>query len=96
LKNSTLAMPSGSDALAASTTDAGAVKVAPLPGDVSSTVGEVGAVVEEPTLTILATDGTPLLSTTVSMYMPGGAMFALRGPVTVRPPLLFWAKLSGT
>ena len=33
-----------------------------------------------------ATDGTPFALTTKSMYIPGGAMFAFAGPVTVIPP----------
>ena len=64
LKNSTLAtVPSESEALAARFTVAGAVKVAPFAGCVSVTAGG-----ELPlTVTMRATDGTPLASTMNSM-----------------------------
>ena len=57
-------MPSASDAVAARLTVAGAVKVAPFAGCVSVTVGG-----ELPlwTLTMRATEGTPLASTRKSM-----------------------------
>ena len=66
LKNSTLVMPpSGSEALAARFTVAGAVNVAPAAGWVRLTLGAV--LVVPLTVTIFATDGTPLASMTNSM-----------------------------
>src|SRR3954451_14320702 len=80
LKNSTLlTVPSESVALAASETVAGAVNAAPFAGCVSAAPGAALLL----TVTIFATEGTPLASTATSMYAPGGAMLALAGPVAV-------------
>ena len=92
LKNSTLVtVPSESLAVAASETAAGAVKVAPLAGCVSAALGATLPLTRHH----LATEGTPLASTATSMYMPGGAMLALAGPVAVSDaePAV---KVSGT
>ena len=72
LKNSTLAtVPSASAAFAASEIFAGEVKLAPLDGEVSDTVGDWldggGGGGAESRLTIVATDGTPAESTMKSM-----------------------------
>ena len=66
-----------------------ATPVAPPAGLTEETTGGAGGVAP-PTLTIFATDGTPLPSITNSMYGPGGAMLALAGAVgvTVPPPVV--------
>ena len=74
-------------------TVAGAVNGAPTAGWVMLTLGAVLLVPS--TVTILATDGTPSLPTTNSMYTPGGAMLAFAGAVAVSEPAPA-AKLSGT
>jgi hypothetical protein len=72
-------VPSGSEAVAARFTVAGAVKPVPSAGWASVTAGG-----ESPsTDTMRASDGTPWASTTNSMYTPGGATLALAGAVAV-------------
>ena len=81
LKNSTLAMvPSASEAVAARSTVAGAEKLAPFAGCVSATAGGESSW----TLTMRATDGTPLRVDDEEHVRPGRRDVGVRGAVAVR------------